>query len=75
MKAAKFTEAVILKPGEPGASHHDPVLQVLADGLRTADQPPKVIITAATRKPAPIANVLRKARRRRLINLLGKYSF
>lgn len=43
------------------ASHHNPVLKVLAKRLRTAGKPHKVVITAVARKLVTIVNALVKS--------------
>lgn len=43
------------------ASHHNPVLKVFADRLRTAGKPHKVVITAVARKLVTIVNALVKS--------------
>lgn len=46
------------------ASHHNPVLKVFADRLRTAGKPHKVVITAVARKLVTIVNALCKSRQK-----------
>jgi len=43
------------------ASHHNPVLKIFADRLRTAGKPHKVVIIAVARKLVTIANALAKS--------------
>jgi transposase len=47
------------------ASHHNPVLKTLADRLRAAGKPHKVVIIAVARKLATVANALCKTRQKR----------
>ena len=46
------------------ASHHNPVLKLFADRLRSAGKPHKVVITAVARKLVTIANALCKSRQK-----------
>ncbi|WP_370161435.1 IS110 family transposase [Limimaricola soesokkakensis] len=45
------------------ATHHNPVLRMFAERLRTAGKPHKVIVTAVARKLVTIANALCRSRR------------
>lgn len=46
------------------AAHHNPRLKSLADRLRKADNPNKVVITAVARKLVTVANAIGKNRQR-----------